>query len=168
MTVSELRKYIKHYLESFDDDSDAAVDRIDETVEVIRDIKEAAIELNLPRMAEVCASCQGAVPGTAYGTDSALRVPRLAPREARYTHTTSSGQKAGRKSRQGAVMDSVGRVVRRKCDHQAEWTAEVSDCPCRLGSLQKSADSATAGEKETGETFREGVRLSHCGHTLQP
>ena len=52
MTLTELRKFIKHYLDSFDDDSD----RCDETVEVIRDIKEAAIELNLPRVAEVCAS----------------------------------------------------------------------------------------------------------------
>jgi hypothetical protein len=55
MTLNEFKKYLRQQIESFDDSTDAAVDRNDETVEVIRDAQRYAVELGLPRVAEVCA-----------------------------------------------------------------------------------------------------------------
>lgn len=54
--TAKLKRQIKYYLQSFDDDSETAETRHDETIGAIREIQNCAIELGLPRVAEVCSS----------------------------------------------------------------------------------------------------------------
>ena len=51
MNVNGFRKWLKAQIASFDDDTDVACDRADETVPVIREAKKIAIELTLPDVA---------------------------------------------------------------------------------------------------------------------
>ena len=56
MNVNGFRKWLKAQIASFDDDTDVACDRADETVPVIREAKKIAIELTLPDVARHCAT----------------------------------------------------------------------------------------------------------------
>ena len=51
MNINGFRRWLKAQIASFDDDTDIAVDRADETVPVIHEAKKIAIELTLPDVA---------------------------------------------------------------------------------------------------------------------
>ena len=56
MNVNGYRRWLKAQIASFDDDTDIACDRADETVPVIRAAEKLAIELGLPDVAKHCAT----------------------------------------------------------------------------------------------------------------
>ena len=56
MNINGFRRWLKAQIASFDDDTDIAVDRADETVPVIHEAKKIAIELTLPDVARHCAT----------------------------------------------------------------------------------------------------------------
>ena len=56
MNVNGYRRWLKAQIACFDDDTDIACDRADETVPVIREAKKIAIELGLPEVARHCAT----------------------------------------------------------------------------------------------------------------
>ena len=56
MNINGFRRWLKTQIASFDDDTDVACDRADETVPVIREAKKIAIEMTLPDVAWHCAT----------------------------------------------------------------------------------------------------------------
>jgi excisionase family DNA binding protein len=56
MTVNGFRRWLKAQTACFDDDSPVAAERADETIPVIREAEEIAIELGLPEIARHCAT----------------------------------------------------------------------------------------------------------------
>jgi hypothetical protein len=55
MNINGFRRWLKAHIAMFDDNSEIAFDRADETVPVIREAEEIAIELGLPDIARHCA-----------------------------------------------------------------------------------------------------------------
>jgi hypothetical protein len=56
MTINNFRRWLKAKIDSFDDDTECATDRADETVPVIQQAEKIAIELGLPDIARHCAT----------------------------------------------------------------------------------------------------------------
>ena len=56
MNVNGFRKWLKAQIACFDDDTDVACDRADETVPIIREAGRIAVELGLPDVARHCAT----------------------------------------------------------------------------------------------------------------
>ena len=56
MTINNFRRWLKAKIDSFDDDTECATDRADETVPVIQQAEKIAIELGLPEIARHCAT----------------------------------------------------------------------------------------------------------------
>ena len=54
MTINGYRRWLKTQIVALDDDSESAIDRADETVEIIREAEKIAIELGLPDIARHC------------------------------------------------------------------------------------------------------------------